>query len=83
MKKSLVFVATAATLAVACVAAASSAEARTHHGIYRGFGNAYSYVPRYAPRYGYAIPYGPPPYRYYGHINSNLNPDRQMVGIGD
>ena len=81
MQKSLIFVATAATLAVASLAVASSAEARSHHGIYRNFGayvGAYAFSPWYAPRYGYAAPY-----RYYDRFGSNLNPDRQMVGIGE
>jgi len=77
MQKSLIFVATAATLAVASLAVASSAEARSHHSIYRNFG-AYAFAPWYAPRYGYAAPY-----RYYDRFGSNLNPDRQMVGIGE
>jgi hypothetical protein len=60
---------------------------RAHHG-YRHFGNAYSYAPWYAPRYSARRYYGyAPRYEYevpfYGRIDSNLNPDRQMVGIND
>ena len=79
MQKSVMLVATAATLVVASVAVPSNAEARWHHGFYRNFG-AYAFAPWYAPRYRYAAPYR---YRYYDRFGSNLNPDRQMVGIGE
>jgi len=92
-RNSLFLVAIAATLAVASLVP-SSAEARDHRGIYRAhhgyryFGNAYSYAPWYAPRYYAPRYYGyAPRYEYevpfYGRIDSNLNPDRQMVGIND
>ena len=71
MKKLPILMA-AATLAAACLAVSSSAEARTRYGIH----NVYAYGAWYAPRHGYAA-------RYYGRFNSNLNPDRQMVGIGE
>lgn len=77
MQIPVIWVATAAMLVIASLAVTSSAEARAHRSIYRNFG-AHPFFSWYTPRYSYAAPY-----RYYGHINSNLNPDRQMVGIGD
>jgi hypothetical protein len=78
MQKFLALVAIAATLVIASVVVPSSADA--HHRIYRHFG-AYTFSPWYAPRYRYAAPYHY--YRYYDRFGSNLNPDRQMVGIGE
>ena len=77
MQKSLILAAAAAALAAASLAIPTSAEARTHHRIYRSFG-AYAFVPWYAPRYRYASPF-----RTFDRFGSNLNPDRQMVGIGE
>ena len=77
MQRSIVLVATAAALVAAVLAVPSSAQARWHHRMYRGFG-AYAFAPWYAPRYRYGVPY-----RYYDRFGSNLNPDRQMVGIGE
>ena len=80
MQKSTIFIATTVTLVVTSLAVPSSAEARWHHHTYyRNFG-AYAFAPWYAPRYRYAAPYR---YRYYDRFGSNLNPDRQMVGIGE
>jgi hypothetical protein len=86
-----VLVAIVATFAFTPVVT-SRADARDHRGVYRAhhgyryFGNAYSYVPWYAPRYEPRYSYAPR-YEYevpfYGRIDSNLNPDRQMVGIND
>jgi hypothetical protein len=76
-QKFLILAAAAATLAFSSLAATSSAEAGARHRIYGNFG-AYRFVPWHAPRYGYAGPY-----RYYDRFGSNLNPDRQMVGIGE
>ena len=76
-QKFLILAAAAATAAVASFSSPSSAEAGAHHRFYGHYG-AYRFVPWYAPRYGYA-----PPYRYYDRFGSNLNPDRQMVGIGE
>jgi hypothetical protein len=67
----------AAAAAVTSLAVTSSAEAGAHHRFYGHFGT-YRFAPWYAPQYGYAAPY-----RYYGRFGSNLNPDRQMVGIGE
>lgn len=67
----------AATIAVTSLAVTSSAEAGARHRFY-GYYGAYRSAPWYAPRYGYAAPY-----RYYDRLGSNLNPDRQMVGIGE
>ncbi len=69
--------AAAATVAVTSLAVTSSAEAGARHRSYGHYG-AYRSAPWYAPRYGYATPY-----RYYDRFGSNLNPDRQMVGIGE
>jgi hypothetical protein len=78
MQKFLILTATVAAVAVPSLAVPSNAEAHAaHHRIYRNFG-AYAFTPWYAPRYRYA-----PPYRYYDRFGSNLNPDRQMVGIGE
>jgi anti-sigma factor RsiW len=74
-QKFLILAAAAATVAVTSLAVTSSAEA--HHRFYRHY-SAYRFAPWYAPRYGYAAPY-----RYYDRFGSNLNPDRQMVGIGE
>ena len=95
MKRNALFlVAIAAPLAVASLAP-SVVEARDHHGVYRAhhgyryFGNAYSYVPWYAPRYyaprryGYAPRYEEYEVPFRGRFDSNLNPDRQMVGVFD
>jgi hypothetical protein len=81
MQKPLFPIAIAAILAVASLAP-SSAEARAQHGFYRAHHGAHRY---YAPIYGYAVPYRSPAYRYpfYGRFDSNLNPDRQMVGVFD
>ena len=81
----------AAAVTAACLVS-SSADARDRHGYahhaYRYFGNAYSHASWFAPTYRYSPRYGyPPRYEYevpfYGRIDSNLNPDRQMVGIND
>jgi len=77
MQKSTILMATTMTLVVTSLAVPSSAEARAHHRVYRSFG-AYAFSPWYVPRYRYAAPY-----RYYDRFGSNLNPDRQMVGIGE
>jgi hypothetical protein len=76
-QKFLILAAAAATVAVTSLAVTSSAEAGAHHRFYGHYG-AYRFAPWYAPRYGYAAPY-----RYYDRFGSNLNPDRQMVGIGE
>jgi hypothetical protein len=76
-QKFLILAAAATTVAVTSLAVMSSAEAGVHHRFYRHYG-ADGFVPSYAPRYGYATPY-----RYYDRFGSNLNPDRQMVGIGE
>jgi len=76
-QKFLVLAAAAATVAVTSLAVTSSAEAGVHHRFYRHY-STYGFTPWYAPRYGYAAPY-----RYYDRFGSNLNPDRQMVGIGE
>jgi hypothetical protein len=84
MRKSLILAAIAAGLAATTAAVPSSAEARSHHKLYRQFGHVYGYSPwyGYAPRYGYAGPVRQPwEYPFHGRIDSNLNPDRQMVGI--
>jgi hypothetical protein len=82
-RKFLILTAAMATVAVPSLAATSSAEASAHHRIYRSFGACpfvprYAPVPWYAPGYRYAMPY-----RYFDRLGSNLNPDRQMVGIGE
>jgi hypothetical protein len=77
MQKFLILAAAAAAVAVTSLAATSGAEAGAHHRFYGNFG-AYRFAPWYAQRYGYAVPY-----RYYDRFGSNLNPDRQMVGIGE
>ncbi len=66
-----------AAVAVTSFAATSSAEAGARHRIHRNFGT-HSFPPGYAPQYRYATPY-----RHYDRLGSNLNPDRQMVGIGE
>lgn len=76
-QKFLILAAAAATVAVTSLAVTSSAEAGAHHRFYRHY-SGYGFAPWYAPRYGYAAPY-----RYYDRFGSNLNPDRQMVGIGE
>lgn len=76
-QKFLILAAAAAAVTVTSLAVTSSAEAGAHHRFYRHFG-AYGFAPWYAPHYGYAAPY-----RYYDRVGSNLNPDRQMVGIGE
>lgn len=76
-RKFVILAAAAATVAVMSLAVTSSAEAGAHHRFYRHY-SAYGFGPWYAPRYGYAAPY-----RYYDRFGSNLNPDRQMVGIGE
>jgi hypothetical protein len=86
MHKSLILAAIAATLVATSVAVPSSAEARTHHRLSRQFAHVYGYAPwyGYAPRYGYARnPVQPWEYPFHGRIDSNLNPDRQMVGVND
>jgi hypothetical protein len=77
MEKFLILAAAVAAVAVTLLAVTSSAEAGARHRIYRNFG-VHAFVPWYAPRYWYAAPY-----RYYDRLGSNLNPDRQMVGIGE
>jgi len=74
MKKLPIFVMTAATLAVAYLAIPSAAGAGTHQGLHNG----YAYGAWHGQRYGYAARYW-----HHGRVNSNLNPDRQMVGIGE
>lgn len=82
-QKFLILAAAAAAVAVTSLAVTSSAEAGAHHRYYGNFG-AYRFAPWYAPHYGYGVPYGyGPPYRYFDRLGSNLNPDRQMVGIGE
>jgi hypothetical protein len=76
-RKFLTLAGAAAAVAMTSVAVTSSAEAGAHHRFY-GYSGAYRFVPWYAPHYGYA-----PPYRYFDRFGSNLNPDRQMVGIGE
>ena len=76
-QKFLILAAATAAIAVASLAAPLSAEAGAYHRFYGNFG-PYRFAPWYAPRYGYAAPY-----RYYDRFGSNLNPDRQMVGIGE
>jgi hypothetical protein len=78
MRKFLMLTAAMAALAVPSVAVTSSAEAGAHHRFYGHYRAYRSFAPWYAPRYGYAAPY-----RYYDRFGSNLNPDRQMVGIGE
>ena len=77
MRKFLILTAAMAAVAVPSFAVMSSAEAGARHRFYGHFG-AYRFAPWYAPHYGYAAPY-----RYYDRFGSNLNPDRQMVGIGE
>jgi len=88
MRKFVILTAVAAA-AVTSLVAMPSAKAGAHHRIHSNFAS-YPFVPRYAPQYGYASQYGyapgygrPTPYRYYDRFGSNLNPDRQMVGIGE
>jgi hypothetical protein len=76
-QKFLILAAAAATVAAMSLAAMSNAEAGAHHRFYGHYG-AYRFAPWYAPHYSYAAPY-----RYYDRFGSNLNPDRQMVGIGE
>jgi hypothetical protein len=76
-QKFLILAAAATTVAVTSFAVTSSAEAGAHHRFYGHYG-AYRFAPWYAPRYSYTAPY-----RYYDRFGSNLNPDRQMVGIGE
>jgi hypothetical protein len=76
-QKSLILAAAAAAITVTSLAVTSSAEAGARHRSYGHFGT-YRFAPWYAPHYGYAAPY-----RYYDRFGSNLNPDRQMVGIGE
>jgi hypothetical protein len=76
-EKFLIVAAAAATVAVTSLAIPSSSEAGAHHRFYGNFGT-HRFAPWYAPQYGYATPY-----RYYDRFGSNLNPDRQMVGIGE
>jgi len=78
MQKPVILAATTAVFAVASVALPSNAKARVHHRILHH--SIYAFAPWYAPRYRYAAPYR---YRYYDRFGSNLNPDRQMVGIGE
>lgn len=77
MRKYLILSAAMAAVAVPSFAATSSAQAGAYHRGYRNSG-AYAFVPRYAPGYRYGTRY-----RYYDRFGSNLNPDRQMVGIGE
>jgi hypothetical protein len=76
-QKFLILTTAAATIAVTSPAVTANAEAGAHYRFY-GHEGAYRSAPWYAPRYGYAAPY-----RYYDRFGSNLNPDRQMVGIGE
>ena len=82
MNKHLAFATLAAALVAASVAVPSSADARTHYRTYRPFAHTYAYAPGYARvyRYGPRQEWERP---FYGRIDSNLNPDRQMVGIND
>jgi ABC-type Fe3+ transport system permease subunit len=77
MMQSLILAATAVALAAATVAIPTSADARAHHRIHRNF-EVYAFAPWSAPGYRYAAPF-----RTFDRLGSNLNPDRQMVGIGD
>jgi hypothetical protein len=76
-QKFLILAAAAATVAFTPLAVTSSAEAGTHHRFYGHYG-AYRFAPWYGSPYGYATSY-----RRYDRFGSNLNPDRQMVGIGE
>jgi hypothetical protein len=76
-QKFLILAAAAAAVTVTSLAVTSSAEAGAHHRFHENFGT-YRFAPWYAPHYGYAAPY-----RYNDRFGSNLNPDRQMVGIGE
>jgi hypothetical protein len=76
-QKFLILATAAATVAITSLAATSSSEAGARYRFYGHYGADRS-APWYAPRYGYAAPY-----RYYDRFGSNLNPDRQMVGIGE
>jgi hypothetical protein len=67
----------AAAVTVTSLAVTSGAEAGAHHRFYGHLGT-YRFAPWYAPHYGYAAPYWN-----YDRFGSNLNPDRQMVGIGE
>jgi hypothetical protein len=83
MTQKFVILAAAAAVAVTSLAAPSGAEAGVHHRFYGHF-VSYRFAPWYAPHYGYGAPYGyGVPYRYFDRLGSNLNPDRQMVGIGE
>ena len=75
-QKSLILAAATAVVTVTSLAVMSRTVAWTHLRFYGHFGG-YGFAPWYAPHYGYA------PYRYYDRFGSNLNPDRQMVGIGE
>ncbi len=71
----------AAIVALAAAAAPPQAAARGHHSIHRSWGGAwggYAFAPWQFPQHRYAGPF-----RYYDRFGSNLNPDRQMVGIGE
>ncbi len=77
MQKFLMLTAAMAAVTVTSFAVTLSAEAGAHHRSYGNVG-AYRFAPWYALQYRYATPY-----RYYDRLGSNLNPDRQMVGIGE
>lgn len=86
MRKSLILAAIAAALVATSAAVPSIAQARSQHAHYRHFGHVYGYAPwyGYAPAYGYArAPRQPWEYPWHGRLDSNLNPDRQMVGVFD
>lgn len=75
--KSRMLVITTAMLAVGTVQVPQRADAHTYHRMHRNFG-AHAFAPRHPQGYGYTAPY-----RYYDRFGSNLNPDHQMVGIGE
>ena len=82
MQKHLMRIATATALIAAGIAVFSPAQARTHHRLHRYpvYGPVYGYVPWYGYRYGNGVA----TYRYpFQRFDSNLNPDRQMVGVFD
>lgn len=55
-----VFVMAGATLAFACLAVPTTADAHGRYGIHQNSGAyGYAYAPRSAPQYGYAAPYAP------------------------